>query len=283
MPFVDKITNEEFNAFRHLIHRHTGIDLSPRKKTLLVARLSKRLKALNLETFRDYYSYLLHHPNRTSEWVQMVNHITTNTTEFFRERYHFVFLQNEILPYFLKKRTNKKLYIWSAGCSTGEEPYSIAITLSEFFENHSDWNIKILATDVNSEALSRAKLGAYKAASVRHMSQLILQRYFEEDSVENVGLFKVKDTLRHMITFKNVNLTRNYFSSPCIFDAIFCRNVIIYFHPETKAKLIDQFYRLLRNDGFLFMGHSEALFSLSRKFHLVGHSVYQKVLNSKSH
>jgi len=282
MPSVERITDQEFNILKDLIYKHTGIYLSPQKKILLVTRLYKRLKALNLKTFKDYYSYLLNHPDRRAEWVQMINHITTNTTEFFRERYHFIFLQNEVLPYFLKKRTNKRLYIWSAGCSTGEEAYSIAITLSEFFGDYSGWNIKILATDVNSDAIAIARKGVYKTASVKRISKVILRKYFEEvSSIENKRLFKVKDRLRRMVIFKNVNLVKNYLGKICSFDIIFCRNVIIYFHPESQTKLIDQFYELLRDDGFLFMGHSEALFSVSRKFQLVDHSVYQKILNFK--
>lgn len=280
MSLYNNITDQEFDIFKRLIYQHTGIHLSQQKKSLLVARLSKRLKALNLKTFMAYYDYLLHHPDRVSEWVKMIDHITTSTTEFFRERQHFVFLQNEALPYFQKKKSNKRLRIWSAGCSTGEEPYTIAIVLSEFFKDREGWDIKILATDVNSQALSSAKAGIYKATSVKPISSPFLKKYFEKESKGDSGLFRVKDTLKQMITFKRLNLIGDHFTLSSIWDIIFCRNVTIYFHPDIKVRVINRFYKLLQNDGFLFMGHAEPLFFVSREFHPVDQSIYQKDLKA---
>jgi len=153
--------------------------------------------------------------------------------------------------------------------------------LSEFFKDREGWDIKILATDVNSRSLSLAKAGIYKATSVKPVPSLYLKKYFQKESQGDVNIFKVKDTLKQMVAFKRLNLIRDHFTLSSVWDIIFCRNVTIYFHPDIKARVIDQFYKLLQNDGFLFMGHAEPLFFVSRKFYPVGKSVYQKVLRPK--
>jgi chemotaxis protein methyltransferase CheR len=270
------LTDHEFDKFKELIHRISGIYLSEQKKKLVVARLSRRLRALNLDTFTQYYHYLTDNPDGAAEIVNLINRITTNKTDFFREMHHFDFLQNEILPAMIAKGEasgNRRVRIWSAGCSSGEEPYSIAIILSEAFKNHRGWDIKILATDLDTEVLQRASHGHYATQTLIPVPSEYLAKYF----VRATDGYIVSDTLKYMVSFRKLNFMDAAFPMKNPFDIIFCRNVIIYFDQSTKTELMNKFHAYLKPQGLIFIGHSESLMSMKDQFKYIKHTVYQKV------
>ncbi len=272
------ITDNEFELLKGLIYNQTGICLDDCKKAFLASRLRKRLASLHLNSFREYYNYLIGHPRGQKEMMQMISLITTGKTEFFREEEHFKFLTTNVFPYFLKRtianQRRPELYIWSAGCSTGEEAYSLAMVTNDFFNVYPYWQIEILATDIDIEALNKAKAGIYTEKEISSLPLTYRKRYFHKIEPQK---FKANDTLRRLITFKYLNLSTAPFYFGRKFDVIFCRNVIIYLHPEIKKKIIQGFYTTLADDGFLFLGHSESLLSLDRGlFSLVTPSIYQK-------
>jgi chemotaxis protein methyltransferase CheR len=268
----------EFNKFRELIHNKTGISLGDQKRDLVISRLTKRLRILNIKTFDEYYHYVLKE-NNNEEITAMINRITTNVTSFFREGHHFRVLRETVLPRLLEKKSankTRKIRIWSAGCSTGQEPYSIAITLADFFQGRLNWDIKILATDLDTDVLSTGEKGIYPESSVCNISSEQLRRYFKKGIGENKGIYQISNQIKNMVVFRRLNLTLKRFPIRGPLDIIFCRNVIIYFSNELKIGLIKKFNQLLDDDGYLFMGHSESLIAMKEKFRYIHNTVYQK-------
>jgi chemotaxis protein methyltransferase CheR len=259
------ITTHEFSAFRELIHREAGISLSEAKEQLVCSRLGKRLRHLKLESFSQYYDYLMNHDPVGEERLQMINCITTNKTDFFRENHHFDFLRDQVIPEIRERALRgrpKRLRIWSAASSTGEEPYSIAMTVREAFGGTAGWDVKILASDIDTAVLHAAEQGVYKQEKLADIPEDLLRRYFLRGKGEWEGYFKVKRELREMITFRRVNLIEPW-PFKTRFDAIFCRNVVIYFGRPTQQRLFEQLARVLSAEGYLFVGHSENLYWLS--------------------
>jgi len=265
-----EIGDQEFKHFRELIYDESGINLSDMKKALLQARLSKRLRILHLHTFNEYYTYLK--DNYEEEKINLINAITTNKTDFFRENKHFEFMANEFLPDF----KGDELRIWSAGCSTGEEPYSIAMTLSQYYDKKKSPLIRILATDIDTQVLSHGRDGVYKTDRIQDVPVDILKEYFYRGSGDNEGYFKAKDALRNIISFRQLNLQSETYPMKKKFHLIFCRNVIIYFDKETQKRLFDKIYNYLHDDGYLFIGHSENLNNITDKYLSIGHTIYVK-------
>ncbi len=275
-----RISDKEFELLRSLIKELTGINLSDQKKMLVVSRLSKRLRALGLTSFAGYYRYVTEDIKGREEIDHLINRMTTNKTDFYRESHHFDFMQRTALPYIYqegRKHSELNLRVWSAGCSSGEEPYTIAITLKEFFRDKPGWDIKILATDLDTEMLDKSKEGIYKQEIVLPISKEYLRTYFKKGVGENQGLFMVKDTLKDMIVFRRHNLVYDSLPTKRQFDIVFCRNVIIYFDEQTKIKVINQFYNALKEGGYLFLGHSESPVGCENKFKLLGNSLYCKI------
>ena len=269
------LSEVEFNKFREIVYREAGIKLADVKKILVQARLMKRLRFLNLESFEDYYNYLLE--NFEEEKINFVNAITTNKTEFFRENDHFEYMKSYILPAFEAKGENE-IRIWSAGCSTGEEPYTIGITLLEYFKGKKAPFCKILATDIDTQVLEKGLNGVYTQEQVAGIDKKILKEYFLKGTGENQGFFKVKDFLKNLVFFRRLNLLADTYPMKKKFDVIFCRNVIIYFDKDTQRKLFDNFSRYLKDDGYLLVGHSENISSVTDKFFLAGRTIYRKVV-----
>ncbi|HPC47957.1 MAG TPA: protein-glutamate O-methyltransferase [Deltaproteobacteria bacterium] len=270
------ISDREFALFRDLIFRHTGIHMSDRKKNLVVARLSRRLRALGLGSFSDYYRYLTEGPDAAGELINLVNRITTNKTDFFRERHHFDFLRDTVVPQILRDATaggQRRIRIWSAGCSSGEEPYSIAMTISELLERDRGWDVRILATDLDTEVLSRAHRGVYSSQQVAPVPVPYLSKYF--DRVPDG--YELKQAVKGLVVFRKLNLMDETFPMKRSFDAIFCRNVMIYFTEETKNALVEKLHRHLKEGGYLFIGHSESLMHMKHLFTFVRHTVYRKI------
>lgn len=281
--FFPEIGDQEFFLLRDVVFKESGINLSERKKALMHSRLMKRLKALNINDYKMYYEYLTN--NYQEEIINLINCITTNKTDFFREPKHFDFLKEVALPAFEKINKNR-IRIWSAGCSTGEEPYSIAITIEEYFKNKRTPDVKILATDIDTDVLGKAMSGIYKEENLEEVDEPIIKSCFLKAKEGTRDLYIVKDSIKNMISFRRLNLLAGVYPMKGKFDIIFCRNVIIYFDKKTKDEVVNRFYNYLTDDGYFFAGHSESLVNCSNKYFLIGNTIYGKTvkreaLNSK--
>lgn len=266
-------TDQDFGFIRNLVMEQTGISLADHKRELVYGRLSKRLRSLGLSNFNQYCSHLEHHEE---EVLELVNAITTNLTSFFREPYHFDYLHDHLLPELMKRNAvSRRIRIWSAGCSTGEEPYSIAMTVRDAIPGLRDWDLKILATDIDSNVLAKASSGVYPADRVESMPPAYRNRYLKKGGGDNSGMVRVVDDVRSLITFRQLNLMHQWpMKGP--FDVIFCRNVVIYFDKETQRRLFARYADLLTPDGHLFVGHSETLFKVCDRFDLIGRTIYRR-------
>jgi chemotaxis protein methyltransferase CheR len=267
----DDLSDTLFELFAGLIYKTAGIKLNAQKKILLLSRLQKRLNALGLRGLEDYYKRVR---SDDEERVMMLNCIATNTTTFFREKHHFDYLRKNVMPELLsKKAQNKAVRIWSAGCSTGEEPYSIAITLREALSGSSgpghdpwdSWDIKVLATDISTRVLEDAEAGIYELDQVpESMLAGDVAQYFLKGKGENVGKVRVKDFLREVIRYRRLNLKDDVYPFSNAFDVIFCRNVMIYFDDAMKEHVLSRFHHHLAPGGYLFLGHSETMLNKGR-------------------
>jgi chemotaxis protein methyltransferase CheR len=267
-PFSKK----DFEQLRKLVNEHTGINLSEHKQEMLYSRLSRRLRILNLKDFATYCELL--QSDCGDELIQFVNAVTTNLTSFFRESHHFDYLAQVVLPQlFIKKQNSKRIRIWSAGCASGEEAYSIAIVIREIVPPH--WDVKILATDLDSNVLDKAIQGVYEEDRVATLPPIRLKRWFKKGAGLQLGKVHVSPELQSLITFKQLNLINPWpLRGPL--DIIFCRNVVIYFDKITQRSLFERFANLLDYNGYLFVGHSENLFQLTDRFRLLKQTIYTK-------
>lgn len=271
-----QLTADDFDFIRELINTHSGINLAKSKKDMVYSRLSRRIRLLNLNTFSDYCEILKQ--NQGNELTNMVNALTTNLTSFFREQHHFDYLSKKVLPELLiRNEESKRLRLWSAGCSTGEEPYSLAIAVNEFMQHYSDWDVKILATDIDTDVLQCAANGVYPVDRIKNIPMATVKRYFKRGSGKNEGLVKVSKEISSLITFKQLNLISTW-PMQGIIDVIFCRNVLIYFTKETQRQIFMGFFRRVPNYGYLFIGHSETMHPDCKQFQLIGNTVYRKVV-----
>lgn len=268
-----KFTRDDFDHLRKLVTQNTGIVADEDKYTMYYSRLARRLRQLGLKNFAEYRFFL--DRNRETELIELVNSVTTNLTSFFRENHHFNFLKESVIPE-IKKRGNRKLRIWSAGCSTGEEPYSIAITLAQAIPDYKSWDIKILASDLDTNVVKIASNALYEDSRVEDIDQAVVTSYFNKGKDNESGIFRVNPELVNMIEFRQMNLLNNW---PYMdkMDFIFCRNVVIYFDKPTKNRLVDRYADQLLDKGYLFMGHSESLFKSTQRFKLLGKTIYQKL------
>jgi chemotaxis protein methyltransferase CheR len=266
--------NEDFEALRKLVKELTGINLSDQKRELVYGRLARRLRALHLRSFAEYRDLLASDGGK--EIGVFCNAITTNLTSFFRESHHFDYLREQVLlPRSNDRAASRRLRIWSAGCSTGEEPYSLAITVLETIPDLRTWDIKILATDLDSDVLSRAQRGVYAADRVRSMGAQRLTRFFVERRGRDGPCYEVAPDLMSLITFKQLNLMHPLpMKGPL--DVIFCRNVVIYFDKDTQRQLFARVAHLQRPGNLLFLGHSESLFKVSESYSPIGKTIYRR-------
>jgi len=237
--------------------------------------LARRLRKLDFDNFDQYCTLLK--KNNSDELVEFVNSITTNLTDFFRENHHFEYLSNTVLKYLLDARKQeKRIRIWSAGCSTGEEPYSIAMTLRESIPNIDDWDIKILATDIDTNVLSKASEGIYDSRRIEGIDKTRVKKWFlKSGDYEQSGLVMVNPELRKLITFKQLNLM-NEWPMKGQFDVLFCRNVVIYFNKDTQRVLFERYANIMKDDAYMFLGHSESLYKVTDRFNLIGKTIHKK-------
>jgi chemotaxis protein methyltransferase CheR len=274
-------TEEDFEFIRALVYRHAGISLSPAKRELVYARLIRRLRALGLHSFSQYCALLRQQEQGGEELDHCINAITTNLTAFFREAHHFEFLKNTVVPE-LQERAKKpggsrRVRIWSAGCSSGEEPYSIAMTLLPYFGS-GGWDCRILATDLDSDTLAIGERGIYPADRITGLSEEQLKRYFEPVHVsgQRSVCYKVRPEVRSMVHFRRLNLMGEWpMKGP--FDILFCRNVVIYFDKATQRRLFARYADIMREGSYLFIGHAESLFDVCNRFKFITHTIYRRV------
>ncbi len=259
------LTDRDFDKVRALIHRRAGISLGAQKREMVYSRLARRLRALQLSDFASYLA-LLEADEYSGEWEFFTNALTTNLTSFFREAHHFPLLAEHA------KRIGRPYSVWCAAASTGEEPYSIAITLAEALGERA---ATVLATDIDTQVLAKARTGVYSADQVARLSQERLKRFFLKGTGQRAGQVKVKPELAATIAFEPLNLLAPDWGIRERFDAIFCRNVMIYFDKPTQGRILERFVPLLKPHGLLFAGHSENFSYVTRAFQLRGQTVYE--------
>ncbi len=272
------MSDEEFRQLKDLVYQQSGLHFGPDSKYLLERRLGKRLQTLQLTNYKDYYYYLRYNKNREDEFTEVINTLTTNETYFFREDFQLKTFVKDILPEIREKKEkvgDKKIRIWSAGCSSGEEPYTIAMLMLDI-PSFMGWQIDIVGTDISQRVLQIARKGIYSQSSFRSTDPFYLKKYFTEVD----GKHRICDQVKNLVSISHLNL----FDFPRVallgkVDIIFCRNVIIYFDLAAKKKVIESFHGRLRPEGFLLLGHSESLMNISTAFelrHFQHDMVYQR-------
>ncbi len=270
-----EFTQEEFNFLRKIVNDRTGIVVVDEKIDMFYSRLARRVRKLGLPSFKQYCDVIRDEKDGL-EAAQLINAITTNLTSFYREGYHFEFLSKSLVPELIRTDPKqKRLRIWSAGCSTGEEPYSIAVTLNQLGLPAKGWDIEILATDIDSNVLEHAARGVYGLDQIQSIPDQYVRSGFLKGKGGRFGKVRVKQDVRNLVKFAQLNLNSEW-SLPEPMDVVFCRNVIIYFDTESKKKLVDRIAENLKTEGYLFIGHSESLFRVSNRLELVGKTIYRK-------
>jgi len=282
-PLLHKIkkefvfTDDDFNFLSQLASQQAGINLTSDKRELVYGRVAKRLRVLEMDNFKDYCSLLKRNDNEESS--HFINSITTNVTSFFRENHHFEYLDEKVIPEIIRKNSNTnqpRLRIWSAGCSTGEEPYSIAMVLRENIKDIDRWDAKILATDLDSDVLHKAEEAIYHIDHVEQVSAERKKKWMLMGTGEKTENVKMKKEIRDLVHFKQLNLTEPW-PIHSTFDCIFFRNVAIYFKRTTQINILNRFADHLDKNGTLFVGHSESLIGLSQRYTNIGQTIHQKI------
>ncbi len=273
------LSQKDFSRLSAFVYEHCGIKLPPSKKTMLEARLRRRLRALDMKSYDDYCDYLFGPVGQKEEIVCMIDLVTTNKTDFFRESAHFDFLLGTCLPEFCEPGNGgvwRKMSVWSAGCSTGEEPYTLAMVLCEYAESRPGFRFSILATDISTRVLEKAALGIYDEERVGPVPPAMRRKYLLKSRDRSKGLVRVAPVPRSTVDFRRLNLMNENFGLRERMDVIFCRNVIIYFDKATQEGLVNRFARSLAPGGYLFLGHSETLCGMDVPLVQVAPTVYRK-------
>lgn len=271
------MTDEDFDFIVEVANDKTGIQLGKHKRDMIYSRIVRRIRTLKLASFAEYCEYLKDNP--AEEMTNFINSITTNLTSFFREKHHFDFLEKTIVPEIKAKNApGKKVRIWSAGCSTGEEPYSLAMTLHGAFSDALGWDVKVLATDLDTNVVSHGKAGVYVQDRVEGLPLSTLKKNFNviASPAGRGNAYEMSPHLKKYITFNRLNLLGEW-PMRGKFDVIFCRNVVIYFNKNVQRVLFDRYAELLKPNGYLFIGHSETLHGVTTRFKSLGRTIYRKV------
>ncbi|GMR16662.1 MAG: chemotaxis protein CheR [Gammaproteobacteria bacterium] len=265
------ISDKEFNLFKSLIYDKAGITLASNKRTLVVSRLSKRMRQLQISSFAEYYG-LVTRKNNSGELQKTIDFLTTNETYFFREEKHFDYLKSSILN---KKSSSSDFKIWSAASSTGEEAYSIAMVLAEKYGLRGSW--KILGTDINSDVVKQAKRGLYPLIVSEKILRSYLREYCLKGVREQTGMMLMNDRLKNHVDFELLNINADWPGHINDFDVVFLRNIMIYFDLETKQRLVNKIADKIKMGGYLFIGHSETLNKVSDRFKIIQPSICKKI------
>lgn len=272
---IPDLALEEFQLFQALVLRESGIHLGAKNRAMLVSRLWKRLRALELNSFASYYRRVKADPR---EMVLMLDCICTNETHFFREPAAFECLRSRVFPEWLARadasKSGKTLRIWSAACSTGEEAYSLAMMLLTYFPSSAGWNLEVLGTDLSTKVLARASAAVWSAEKISDVPVEYQHKFFLKGFGQEKGKIKAVQTLRQVVKFQRLNLSREPYAVAGPFDLIFCRNVLIYFQWETKIKVVDALGKYLTPNGYLFLGHAESLHGVADRLQTVTPKVF---------
>ncbi len=276
-PLEFPFSEADFRSFVQLAHRHAGIALADSKRHLVYSRLARRLRALGMTSFRDYRAYLAG-PDGEGEIISFINAISTNLTKFFREAHHFEHLHAHVALPFARAamRGRPRLRIWSAGCSTGEEAYTIAVVLRRAIQDVGHHDVRILATDIDTEVLTKAAGGDYPQSAIEDVPRLYREFFPLQANGAGGGRILFDDATKALIVFRRLNLMQPW-PFHGLFDAIFCRNVMIYFDGPTKSALVDRFTRQIKPGGWLYVGHSESLLGAHPGLELVGRTTYRRI------
>jgi chemotaxis protein methyltransferase CheR len=273
-----KLGNREYQRLSRYIEELCGIRIPPNKRVLLESRLRRRLRALNMGDFSEYCDHVMSSNNGIDEIVPMIDEVTTNKTDFFREPFHFHFLTNEGLPKLAEigSGTQRELRAWSAACSSGEEPYTLAMVLAEFAFSRFGYRYSVLGTDICSEVLEQAKRAIYPEERIEPVSFAMRDKYLLRSKDRQVHLVRISPHLRVHVNFRRLNFLDRDYQIDEPMDVIFCRNVLIYFSRETQTTICERLCRHLRPGGYLFIGHSETLQGMSDQLRMVAPTVYSK-------
>jgi len=276
--FRAELSQEDFAKLSSFIYRESGIKMPPVKRIMLQSRLQKRLKELRMTTFKEYCNYVFSKEGLNNEIIHMLDVVSTNKTDFFREPVHFDFLSSIILPeYTGDVKFKKQFKIWSAGCSSGEEPYTIAIVLFEFFESHPGFDFSILGTDISTRILQSAIDAVYKEDKVIGVPLELKKKYFLKSKDRQNPTVKMGPQLRSKVRFERLNFMDSSYSINESFDVIFCRNVLIYFDRETQESVINKLCTKLNSGGYFFLGHSESILNMNVPLKQIKPTIYQKI------
>lgn len=271
------LSEKEYKLLSGLVYEVVGINLGPSKQELLRTRLGKRLRHLGISSFKEYYKYVT--TDNKEELTHLFDAISTNLTSFFREKQHFDYLTAKVLPDLVKKKqleADRTIRIWSSASSTGEEAYSLAITMHNFLKNMPKQDVKILTTDISTKVLDTAEKALYPEGRVKDLPKYIVNSCFLKGEGSMNGFVKVKKEIRDLVTVRRMNLMSPIYPFKRKFDFIFCRNVLIYFDKETQTKIVNKLYDNLADGGHLFLGHAESLHGVKTNFTLVAPTIYQK-------
>jgi chemotaxis protein methyltransferase CheR len=272
------MTNLEFNKLSSFILNNYGIKLPITKKTMLEGRLQKRLRALNLNSYKEYCDYVFSAHGQEAEIIHMIDVVTTNKTDFFREAVHFDFLSNHILPKYCNSNFSAKPFkVWSAGCSTGEEPYTLAMVMSEFSEKNAGFDFSILATDISSRALNAGTTAVYAKEKIAPVPFPLKKKYLLKSKDENKRTVRIIPELRTKVNFRRFNFLDSHSPFTQNFNVIFCRNVLIYFDRPTQEKVILNLCSKLEPGGYLFLGHSESISSMNLPLMQIQPTTFKKI------
>jgi chemotaxis protein methyltransferase CheR len=275
--FSAKMSEDDFNRLSSFIFSQSGIKMPPVKKVMLQSRLQKRLRELKIVSFKDYVDYVFSTEGQKNEIIHMLDVVSTNKTDFFREPVHFDFLLSNILPDFVStKGESNSLKVWSAGCSSGEEPYTIAITLNDFKQTHPKFDYSILGTDISSQILQKASMAVYKEDRIENIPLEMKRKYFLKSKDQEKKQVRVVKNLRNKINYKRLNFMDDVYNLTESFDVIFCRNVLIYFNRETQENVINKLCTKLKSGGYLFIGHSESIMGMNVPLEQIKPTVFRR-------
>lgn len=276
--FKYKMTDEDFNKLSTFVYEELGIKMPYPKKIMLQGRLQKRVSALNMSTFKEYIEFVFSKEGQADEIIKMIDLITTNKTDFFRESTHFDYLTETVLQELCSaKPSHKTIRIWSAGCSSGEEPYTIAIVMKEFLQNHPEVDFEIYATDISLRILQKAATAIYPEERISVIPDSLKKKYFLRSKDQTVKTVRLVPEIRSRVKFSRLNFMDSYYSVEKEFDIIFCRNVLIYFDRDAQQDVICKLASKLKKDGYFFLGHSESITNMKVPLKQIKPTIFRKI------
>ena len=273
----ESLSSRDFGRLASFVYAEAGICLGPEKHTMLEGRLRRRLRELRIDSYRHYCEYLFGPEGLKEEKLRFLDAVTTNKTDFFREPGHFDFLLERALPEMLARAEGRPLRVWSAGCSSGEEPYTLAMLLSEYAESHPGFRFRILATDLSTRVLAKAELGVYSSEAAEAVPPALRRKYLMRSRDRDSDRVRIVPELRQLVEFRRLNFMDADYQLGEKADAIFCRNVIIYFDRTTQEKILSRLVSWLVPRGYLFVGHSETLHDLNLPVEALGPALYRRI------